>query len=178
MSETSAAMSARLNSYPWPCPGAIVQFRKKPLARWTVHTATSILTVRTAPVISVNTPAIEEQAADKLDEAHANREWKCGSETKLGKERGGPGRAATAPEAKELLRTMRRKNHPDRQPQYGRTEQRHVPSDARGRRPAQAVYCVTLRRWKYSILGAIRSQQFGVRRSSFVVPGSLFRVQG
>ena len=105
-----------------------------------------MLTVSTAEVTRVNAPAISSSAAAELDEPDEDGQGVGGSEPELREERGGTRQAAAAPQAEQFLRAMCREDHPDRQPEYGRTKQRHMPSEARGRRPAQAVYCVTLPR--------------------------------
>ena len=118
-------MSARLNSYPCPAPAAIVQLRKKPLARWTVHTATSMFDGQQCRRHERERARHEQQAAGELDESDEDGQGEGGLESELREERGRPRQAAAAPQAEQLLRSMRRENRPDCQPEHGRTEECH-----------------------------------------------------
>ena len=152
-----------------PLPGVIVQLRKKPFARWTVHTATSMLTVRAAAADERERAGDSSRPPHELDDPDKEGQRIGRREPELREERGRARQAAAAPEAKQLLRAMRREDRPDCQPEDGRTKQRHVPSRRGVADPREAAYCVTLRRWKYSILALesrYRSAHVTTRRHS------------
>ena len=67
-------------------------------------------------------PADEEQAAGELDQADEDRQRVGGGEPELREEGGRARQAAAAPQAEQFLRSMRREDRPDCQPEYGRTK--------------------------------------------------------